>query len=353
MSKICNITNIALTIFVILVIVVIITRSFILSGSAAELRGIYSRDIGEVLYDRNHAEIIYTDFFVKNPLKDQNISLNNFTKTCSCVALDIGKEILAPGEETIIRLGIRPDLLNNKRHEVVIFKTNSKDLPILKLSLSATTIPTFSIDFLQYTPPKLKDNEKVFFNVSGTAYLHSNEDVSSVIFEVNGSGASLNHQRKQTQKRSDGLTKFSIQAEFEIQCITNELAGLQKIPVSISFGNNNNKVVLDFYWIPVYQFQLSHNQLFFNSNSNKPTFIEIDFNEVTTISKIQCSNSNVDLELVSLPQEKKQRINVLLLADKVKKETIDVIHDEIEIYTDSETVPVVTIPVFILNVGDR
>jgi hypothetical protein len=311
--------------------------------------GKYHKNLGEFFYDRDHPEIIYSDFLVKNPLKNQSLSLKDSIKTCSCVVLKLEKEKLSPGETTNICLGIHPDTSNNHRHEQVIFKTGVKEFPIIQLSLSVITVPTLSIDFSQYFPPKLKDGEKTSFNIFGTAYLSNNEDISAFSLETNGLGISLKNQKRIIQPQSNGMTKLTLHAKMEINCHTAQLQGILKIPATVSLGNKNRKFLHEFYWLPVYPFLMSHYQIFLNSNSEEPVFVEIHFNEMTTITKLHSKNSNVELKLVSPYQEKNHRIKAILLSDKVKTKNQNTIQDEIEIYINDIDVPIVTIPVFILN----
>jgi hypothetical protein len=311
--------------------------------------GYYHKDMGEVFYDRHNPETIYWDFIVKKPLNEKSVSLKNSIKTCSCVVLKLEKETLLPGESANIRLGIHPDMSSSLRHEEVIFKTGTEEIPIIQLSLSALTTPNISIDVSQCTPLKLADGAKVCLNISGTTYLSSNEDANSFSFETDGIGILLKDQNRIIQKHSANLMKLVIQANIEINCDISSLKGYPRIPVSVTFGNKDRRQTHKFYWIPVYPFLLSHYQIFLNANFDEQRFIEIIFDEITTITKLCSKNSSVNLNLTSLAQEKNHRISVALVPDMIEKEEENTMLDEIEIYVNNEDIPIVTIPVFILK----
>lgn len=101
---------------------------------------------GEVKPD----EIVAHDFILKNS-GGKNLTIESVYSSCSCIRLEIGKDVIAPGEEVILKTFFDPHGYEGKIAKSLTIKSDDPENPEKKVSLTITvlTVPQPIVELSQ------------------------------------------------------------------------------------------------------------------------------------------------------------------------------------------------------------
>lgn len=245
------------------------------------------------------------EFIVKN-VGNENLVIDKLIKSCGCASAEIERKIIPPGKDTKIIGTYQPNPLKETFSVSVSVKSNAKNEPIKRLTISGRNFPpdielshqnVEIIHILGY-PPKIVPisiKTKGIINPNHIRFIPKDKNVSPIKYDTN-----VNYNTQ------DG----ECFAKIQLQCIENLDLGKYEgeIKADVLIDKKEETITLPVTVNVVSEFKIFPKQIEITpiesiKNYSYRVFIKHRASKVISVDSVECKNKSISIKVNNIPNE--------------------------------------------------